>query len=395
MKKTYIITIITAIITVFFAYIINTHFYSAEKKIRVGIIYESDASTAFASNFMEVEKTIKDKYNDQVQIFSQYNVADVEPAIIDLIQKDCDLILANSYEFGVAMKEYAHKYPNIEFCQATCMNANEEPYYPNYHTFMGEIYQGRYISGVVAGLKLKELMENEIITNPKVGYVAAYPYPEVISGYTAFFLGIRSIVPETTMDITYTNSWSSYLTEKKLAKKLIDDGCVIISQHSDTIGPAVACEEAQLTKEVYHIGYNQNMDEVAPTSHLISTRINWEPYIMSAVDAVLTNKKIESVVKGNVHGLGNDMSASFKLGWVQMLPPNKVTIAEGTEDTIQHLINDFNHNRITVFQGDYKGTNPMDPSDTFDLKDGYLENKDSSAPTFPYVLEDVITVKEY
>ena len=142
--------------------------------------------------------------------------------------------------YGEKTKEYAEAYPEIQFCQATCSNANEEPVLKNYHTFMGNIYQGRYISGVVAGMKLQELIEDGEITpgQAKAGYIGAYSCAEVISGYTAFFLGIRSVVPGATMTVRYTNTWGNHLLEKECAKKLIDEGCVIISQHSDTAGPA-------------------------------------------------------------------------------------------------------------------------------------------------------------
>ena len=157
----------------------------------------------------------------------------------------CDLIFTTSYNYGTVTKEFAEKYPGIEFCMATCANANEEPVLKNYHTFMGKIYQGRYTAGVAAGMKMKELIKEGVITEQqaKIGYVAAYPYAEVISGYTAFLLGVRSVVPDAVMTVRYTNKWNDYRTEKKYAKGLIDEGCVIISQHSDTAGPATACEE--------------------------------------------------------------------------------------------------------------------------------------------------------
>ena len=259
---------------------------------------------------------------------------------------------------------------------------------------MGEIYEGRYISGVIAGMKLKELLDKGTITKEqaRVGYVAAYPYDEVISGFTAFFLGVRSIVPEALMDVKYTNTWSDYSIEKKCADELIARGCVILSQHSDTTGPAVACEEKYAEKEVYHVGYNVSMIDVAPTTSLLSCRIDWEPYIVSACEAVLANKKIEKCVKGNVHG--NDIGAGFERGWVEMLELNSLIAAEGSEEKIEELTRDFDKGRIDVFKGDYVGVNPNDGNDTYDLNQGYSENKDSSAPSFHYILRDVITIVE-
>ena len=259
---------------------------------------------------------------------------------------------------------------------------------------MGEIYQGRYISGVAAGMKLAELIENGEITveQARIGYIGAFPYAEVISGYTAFFLGVQSVVPEVTMKVIYTNSWGDYSLEKHTAERLIEEGCVVIAQHSDTTGPAVACEEQSSRYKVFHIGYNQSMTDVAPTTSLISSRINWQNYIVSATDAVLRGKSIESVVKGNVHG--NDVSGGIRENWVQMLKLNDTIAAKGTQKKINELIDKFKKGKVDVFKGDFIGVNPEDENDIYDLSDGYTENRNSSAPTFHYVLKDVITIEE-
>ena len=253
------------------------------------------------------------------------------------------------------MKKLAEKYPDIEFCMATCSNANEEPRLENYHTFMGAIYQGRYTAGVAAGMKLQELIDNGTITKEqaKIGYVAAYPYAEVISGYTAFLLGVRSIVPDVVMSVRYTNNWNDYLTEKKYAKEFIDEGCVIISQHSDTTGPATACEATDSDTPVYIVSYNESMANVAPTTYLTGCKINWEPYVTGVVESVLKDKKIEENVKGNV--VGNDMGAGFEEGWVEMLELNELVAAKGTKAKMQEVINGFK--RLIWFQ---KGTSVAD-----------------------------------
>ena len=174
---------------------------------------------------------------------------------------------------------------------------------------------------------------------------------------------------------------------------MIDDGCVIISQHSDTIGPAVVCESAaDEGKKVYHIGYNQSMLDVAPTTTLTGSRIDWSQYIFESVNAVLEGEKIEDYVEGTVHG--NDVGAGFEQNWVQMLEINNLIAAEGTEEAVKEMIERFNRDQIKVFQGDYIGINPNDPNDTIDLRDGYDENQNASAPSFHYILKDVIEVVE-
>ena len=170
------------------------------------------------------------------------------------------------------------------------------------------------------------------------------------------------MVPSTKMRVLYTGTWSSYAHEKASAQQLIDDGCVIISQHTDTIGPAIACEESSGDRPVYFVGYNQSMSEVAPTTSLVTSRICWEPYVINAVDAVMANKDIEETFagRGKIHG-----SDVFVRG-----------------------------NNIFVFKGDYTGVNPDDPSDTIDLKLGYIENEHTSYPSFHYILNDIVTIVE-
>ena len=398
MKKTYILTFLSACLAVLAIFMLQRTVFDKqeEKHVTVGIIYVGDESTAYTMNFVKAQNAIVNTYDDQVDVINKYNIPEGSEtdALQELVDAGCDIIFGTSYGYGVTMKEFAEKYPMIEFCQATCSNANDDTVLVNYHTFMGAIYEGRYVSGVVSGMKLKELIEEGKITpeQAKVGYVGAYPYAEVISGYTAFFLGVRSVVPEATMVVRYTNTWDDYVLEKKCAQELIAEGCVILSQHSDTTGPAVACEETGSETEVYLASYNQSMADVAPTTYLTGCKINWVPYMVEAVGAVLDNKSIESRVKGNVNG--QDIGAGFDEDWVQMLELNEVVAAEGTSEKIASLVDDFKKGNVHVFQGDYLGVNPNDADDTYDLNKEYVENRNCSAPTFDYILRDVITIEE-
>lgn len=397
MKQIYKITLVSALAVLILAYGIHFVLWGKEtnRTMKAGFVYVGDTSTAYTNNFVQAQEAIQKQYGGQVETIAKYNVSEenAEEALKELVEEGCELIFTTSYGYGEKTKEYAQAYPEIQFCQATCSNANEEPVLKNYHTFMGNIYQGRYISGVVAGMKLQELIEDGEITpeQAKVGYIGAYSCAEVISGYTAFFLGIRSVVPEATMTVRYTNTWGNHLLEKECAKNLIDEGCVIISQHSDTAGPAVACEETERSQVVYYVSYNESMRDLAPTTYLTGSKINWGVYMTEAVDAVLSGKEIEKCVKGNING--NDVGAGFENGWVRMLEINEFTAAKGTQERVEELIRKFKQNRIQVFQGDYTGINPDDPSDTIDLKEAFCENEKSSAPTFGYILKDVIVIE--
>ncbi len=387
----YIITVVAALFMIGLSFVIHLNSATEEKHIKVGYIYVSDANNPYTYNFIKAERAIAETYGDQVESVVEYNVLEgTEQAAIDrLIAEKCDVIFGTSYGYSMSLKEAAIAHPEIAFCAATADNASA-PIVPNFHAGMGRIYEGRYISGIVAGLKLRELIDEGKIDSDDayIGYVAAFPYAEVISGYTAYYLGVKKIVPDAKMRVKYTNSWSDYATEKHVAKELIDEGCLVISQHSDTYGPAVACEEFDGDHVVYHVGYNQSMLDVAPTTTLVSCRINWSPYMVAAVGAVLEDKDIEEVQ--SAVRFEQDACAGFDNGWVEMLEINEVIVSEEAKDQVNHYIQEFKTNPHTVFVGDYKATNPFDENDKIDLSDGYVENEYRSAPSFGYVLDDII-----
>lgn len=369
---------------------------TGKSHITVGFIYDGDDSTPYTANYIQAVQQLDEVYGSRVTVIERKNVPyeSSGDVINELAENGCELIFTNSYGYGETAKKMAEEYPDIEFCAATCDNSDDEPQLDNYHTCMGEIYQGRYLSGMVAGLKMKEMISDGTISpdQAQVGYVAAYPNAEVISGYTAFILGVRSQCPEAVMRVRYINSWTNFSLEHKTAEKLINEGCVMISHHSNTIGSAIACEEANKPYPIYHIGYNQNMMNVAPTAELTGTRIDWTPYITGAVGAVLKDEDIEEAVDGHI--FGQDASGGLKEGWVKLIGINTAAAAEGTEKLIKKATEDFSDGRIRVFFGDYTGKDPDDPTDTADLRQEYKENEYSSAPTFHYVLDDIIIIEE-
>ena len=397
MKRVYITTVITCLIILagFLIAFRLLNLTGGKEHLTVGFIYDNDESTPYTYNFSLAKDALEKKYGEKVDIITSSNVLDdeIEEPLRELANAGCDIIFFNGYSELVV--KLAPEYPDIQFCQTSYMDMNGVTTPKNYHTFKGEAYQGRYVSGIVSGLKIKEMIEEGVITKDKarLGFVAAFPTSEVISGYTAFLLGARSVVPECTMQVCYTHTWSSYALEKSAADKLIKNGCVIISQHTDTIGPAIACEELSEKRPVYFVGYNQSMSEVAPATSLVTSRICWEPYVLSAVDAVMMNKNIESNVSGRIHGRG--VSAGFEYGWVEIEDLNLQVAAEGSDELMKEAIAEFTKGKNDfVFKGDLKGVNPNDPTDTIDLKEGYTENENSSYPLFNYILDDIITIIE-
>lgn len=397
MGKQIITAAFTCIVVILLAVMIKNGDYSQnpDRNITVGFVYIGDESTSYSYNFIKAQENAREKYGDKINIISKYNVdgENIEETLNELVMSECDLIFSTSYEYQDVCKRLAGKYPHVQFCQAAGDNANRDVILENYHNFAGTFYQGRYVSGVVSGMKLKEMLEQKKITlnQIKIGYIGSYPYAEVISGYTAFILGVRSVVPTATMTVTYTNTWSDFMQEKELAEQLIGDGCILIAQHCDTIGPAVACVES--SQEVYHVGYSQSMIEIAPSSSLIGCRIVWDPYVDSAIEAVISNMKIEENIEGYV--FKQDAWSGFENGWMDMLELNEAIAAEGSKEKVEDLVHEFIKGDVKVFYGDYIGVSIDDKNDKVDLHTEYIENETSSAATFHYILEDVIKLKKF
>ena len=251
---------------------------------------------------------------------------------------------------------------------------------------------GGTISGIAAGLKLKEMIDSGQISPEEavVGYVGAFPVASVISGYTAFLVGVRSVVPDAVMKVKYSYTWAGYKEEKDCAQELLRAGCVLLSQHSDTIGPAIACEEASSDRPVVFVGCNKSLLDTAPRTALLSIRVNWSPYVISAVTAVRNHRKIEDTVSGIRNG--NDVSIGYAQNALEILDLNKNLLPKNAEKILDDAIETIKKDPAAAYRGAYSGSDPADPDDTIDLTKGYIENAGSSAPSFHYLLKDVIEV---
>ena len=396
MKRVIITTLVTAILVLAVFGVAHSIWApnQALDLVKVGFIYKNDESTPYTYNFMLAQDALAKAYPGRVVIYSRSNVteADTIDPVRELVREGCEIIFTNNN--SLQMIDAAREYPDVQFCQGAYTTDDHSEAPENYHSFAGAIYEARYASGVVAGLKLRDMIDRHVITADEalVGFVGAYPYADIISAYTAFLMGVRSVAPEAKMHVRYVHSWNSYSGEKACAKALIEEGCIVIAQHTDTFGPAAACEEAAAEHTVYHVGYHQSAFDIAPGTSLVSARTNWAPYVVGAVGAVMEGKEIEKTVPGRV--FGNDMCAGFDEGWVALTDLNKQIVAYGTQEKLNKVIEGFRKGTIDVFRGDYIGVDPNDPADFIDLSNGYQENASTSWPSFHYVLKDIVIIDE-
>ncbi len=309
--------------------------------VKVGIILVGDENEGYTYAHIEGIKTaLKNCGIDESQAIWKYVIpedATCYDTAVDLAEDGCNIIFSNSYGHQSFMVQAAEEYPDVIFVPCTGDTANVCGL-PNVVNMFPQTYQSRYVSGVVAGLKLKELMDEGKVTDPYVGYVGAYPYAEVVSGYTAFFLGIRSIVPDAHMDVQYTASWFDLNKENETAKALMAKGCVIIGQHADSTGAPTAVQAALENGEIhYSVGYNVDMLSVAPDAALTSAQNNW---------SVLYTNVLEDFIAGKT--VAHDYTAGYEADGVMISELGK-SCAPGTAEKIEEVIKGIKDGTINVF----------------------------------------------
>ena len=301
--------------------------------VKIGLICVHDINSGYDAAHIEglttaceelgITANADDPANSQV-IF-RYNIPEDEScldAAVDLAEEGCNIIFSDSYGHQMYMQQAATDYPEVTFVACTGdLAANSG--LDNYKNIFPYTYESRYVSGVVAGMKLKELMDAGTVTDPKVGYVGAYPYAEVVCGYTAFLLGIQSQVPEAHMDVQYTNSWYDPVAEGEAANALMARGCVIIGQHADSTGaPSAVQAQKDAGSVVYSVGYNIDMLSVAPTAALTSAQNNW---------SVLYRDTLEKFINGEEIPVDFAVGASEDAVMISKLGPE---CAEGTQEAV-------------------------------------------------------------
>ena len=314
----------------------------AAKTVKVGLICIGDENDqGYTYNFIRGKEAVTEALAAKgitVDWEVKYNVGEdssCEEANIELAEAGCDLIINNSFGFEPYMLKVAPDYPEITFIACT-NQASAVDDLENTHNAFANIYEGRYLAGVVAGMKMQEMIDNGEITADQavIGYVGAYSFAEVISGFTAYYLGAKSVCPSVTMKVQFVGSWSDATLEGNAAQALCDAGCVMISQHSDNTTPATAAQNAG----AFHTGYNNDMIAVAPEASLIGTRIDWSVYFEYAIEAVANGESFE---QDWCHGMDE--------GAVVMTPLNEEIAAAGTADKLAEVEEQLRSGALQVF----------------------------------------------
>ena len=382
MKKVLSLVLVLAMVLMFSA-VASADAIPADQ-IKVGLILLHDENIGYdeihLNGFMEMVKALG---LTEEQYSIKYNVPETEVCYdkaIELVDEGCDIIFADSFGHESYMLQAAAEHPEVQFCHATGYQAKGSGL-TNMHNYFTAIYEARYVSGVVAGLKLNEMIDNGKITAEQavMGYVGAYPYAEVVSGYTAFYLGARSVCPSVTMKVTYTNSWADMALEKEAADALIAQDCVLISQHADTTGAPTACQAAG----VPCVGYNVSMISVAPDSALTSAAVVWGPYYTYAAKCLIDGEEIAT-----------DWCKGYVDGAVEIKELNEKVVAAGTEETVNAVIEKLKNGELHVFDTSTFTVDGKTLEDETYVWDGYYhESELASAPSFTYIV-DGITVPE-
>ncbi len=366
------------------------------KDLKVGFIFLHTEQSTYDKNFIDAAIAACKEMN--VEMVQKTDIPETNAcydAAVELIEvEECDIIFADSFGHESFLLQAAKEYAEVQFCHATGTQAHTTDA-KNLHNAFASIYQGRYAAGVVAGLKLNEMIAAGKITadKAKMGYVGAFTFAEVISGYTSFYLGAKSVCPSVTMDVKFTGSWYDEAKEKAAAEALINGGCVLLSQHADSMGAPTACENAG----VPNVSYNGSTAAACPKTFLVSSRINWIPYF---------KYMIEQVQKGEE--IATDWTGTIETGSV-VLTDLGTAVAEGTQAKLDEVIAGLKDGSINVFDTanftvggkaitSYKADVDTDEAftpDTEVVENGiFQESKFRSAPYFDARIDGITLLDE-
>ena len=369
----------------------------AKEDIKLGIITLHDEQSTYDKNFIDSAKQAAANLGlaeDQVIIVSGIPESDeCRQKALDLVDEGCNIIFADSFGHEDFMIEAAKEYPEVTFAHATGTKAHTENL-ANFHNAFASIYEGRYLAGVAAGLKLNEIkaagnLKGEV---PMIGYVGAFTYAEVISGYTSFYLGAKSVCPDVIMKVQFTGSWYDEIGEKTAAEALINAGADLISQHADSMGAPTACESAGIP----NISYNGSTVDACPNTFIVASKIDWAPYFEYLVNQTIAGEEIKT-----------DWTGTIETGSVVLTDVNEAAAAEGTVAKIEEVKAELLAGTRKVFDTATEGFITVDGQpvtsrladvdtdaaftpDTEAVADGYFhESEFRSAPYFDLTIDGI------
>lgn len=363
--------------------------------VKVGFIYLHDENSTYDKNFIDAAKAACEKMG--AEMVEKKNIPEddsCKEAALDLVDQGCNVIFADSFGHEDFMIEAAKECPDVQFCHATGTKAHTENL-ANFHNAFASIYEGRYLAGIAAGMKINEMIEAGRFTadEAKMGYVGAFPYAEVKSGYTSFYLGAKSVCPTVTMEVTFTGSWYDQTLENEAANKLISDKCVLISQHADSMGAPSACQEAG----VPNVSYNGSTIDACPDTFIVSSKINWAPYFEYMIDCVAKGEAIKA-----------DWTGTLATDSVQLTEVNENVAAAGTQAAIDEAKAKLEAGTLKVFdtstftvKGETLSTYMADVNtdanfegDTEAVADGeFKESNFRSAPYFDIDIDGILVIQ--
>ena len=368
---------------------------TTDDDFKLGVILLHDEASTYDLNFIEaVNKAAEALGLTEAQVIMRKNIPEGNEcyeAAADLVDLGCDVIFADSFGHEDYMIKAAKEFKDVEFCHATGTKAHTEKL-PNYHNAFASIYEGRYLAGVAAGMKLNEMMAADETIVPKMGYVGAFTYAEVMSGYTSFYLGAKSVCPAVTMEVQFTGSWYDENEEKNAAIALMNNGCVLISQHADSMGAPSACEE----RNVPNVSYNGSTVAACPNTFIVSSKIDWTPYIKLICESKMNNVAIPA-----------DWTGTIETGSVVLTDVNTKAAAAGTVEKLAEVKAKLVSGELKVFDtategfitvkgealASYKADVDTDEAftpDTEVVADGFFhESEFRSAPYFDVQIDGI------
>lgn len=364
---------------------------AAAVTVKAGFIFLHDENSSYDLNFINAAKAACEALG--VEYLFKTNIPEGEAcydAAAELVDEGCNFIFADSFGHEPFLLQAAKEFHEVQFCHATGTQAHTAGV-ANYHNAFASIYEGRFLGGVAAGLKLNQMIEEGTITadEAKLGYIGAFPYAEVKSGYTSFFLGARYVCESVTMDVTFTNSWYDPTLEKEAAIKLINNGCVVISEHADSMGAPTECE----AQGVPFVFYNGSAAADCPNTFIIASRINWAPYFEYAMTCVMNGEEIAVDWTGTV---ATDSVVMTELnetvaapGTAEKLAEVKAALADGSLKVFDTATFTVNGETLTEYMADVDDMGDFVP-ETNAIADGFFhESEFRSAPYFDIDIDGI------